>query len=776
MKATINGICLFMTLTLMACGGGGGGGDASTTQTSRALTEGETQSGFIATAGEVDTYQLTAAETNRFLHLHCTEATSGSEVDLLVTVYEEVNGERVRLFGKHKPDGATLSADLDLWIYVDTPKELYITVRDFMDDDSSTTIPYRLTYTYQDSAEGNHDFSTARSLAIGSDNAMSDAIEDIGEVDCFTFAPQADGVYAIDVAHHIPIGGSPVQLAVSLYDRNGNRIQRLAEPHHTILTYLEQSGGPYFVIVEDNDSMDGDSSAPYDIRVEAVAASEARDNDEAAAATVIASDGVDGYTAAGAIDYGCSSVSPGHFADADWYRLFIGEQSGATTYHQIELTIDNGDTIKGTAPLRVTVADANLETVTSHDFTSGGEAYRNQFRVENGEYYISVVPANSQRLDRSATYRVALREATSTDTVEETDDNTINSAIALGDQDPVEGYVSYHADVDWYAMEVNTASAAVLAVDLTTAEASIVDYHLSIWRGDQMITKRTDMDGSDGPTHLKTAILIPAEDPPTVATYYVKVCDAQNNEGSSSAYTLTADVEPVAGAPGGIAQTAGQPLYYYDEVNQEANETAEVELEIFSTHQPHFKANTDWLDFRNNPHVTYTAQGDATQIRFPWISGYIDYQGDRDLFRLDFDKLDPAGTETSWYYDVEIRLVVSSGSDVEYVWKLYRDSNNNAIVMDDPTSPDGYIACAGDTTPLVMESLDLTTPTGDETFWVGSEWGQGATFYIGMSDFNYLLLPEDESPNSEPDDDWGYDAPYYFTLTLTYHPGQATPD
>jgi hypothetical protein len=155
----------------------------------------------------------------------------------------------------------------------------------------------------------------------------------------------------------------------------------------------------------------------------------------------------------------------------------------------------------------------------------------------------------------------------------------------------------------------------------------------------------------------------------------------------------------------------------------------------------------------------------------------VDYQDDRDFFQIDLGKLDSTGAETSWYYDVTVRLVVPvPGNEVEYVWKLYRDSNENAIIMDDPTSPDGYKACAGDTTPETVEAMDLTTPTGDDTFWIGSQWGEDAKFYLGIGDFNYLILPATDETNDQPDNDWGYDAPYYFTMTLTYHPGQAYPD
>ena len=778
MKHIQRSMWLFMVLIVMACGGASSD-PADSEPAVRSLNIGETQTQFISTEGEVDTYLIRIVETNRFLHIHCEEKTSDSNVDLLVTVFEEINGQRVRLFGKHKPDGAMLGADLDLWIYIDVPKDLTITVRDLMDDDAAIDIPYHLTATLEDSADGNHNFSNARLLSVGAADAAGDAIDQIGEVDCFTFAIATSGVFAVNVDHFKPVGGTPVQLAMSLYNHNGNLIQRLADPYHTILAYLTTDSSPYFLIVEDSDSLDGDAGAPYDITIDSVEVVEARENDIMDDAIPLAIDLLDTYTAAGAIDYGCSSISPDHAGDLDWYRFTLGLTGGATTYHQVRLTIDNGETIDGTAPIRVVVYNAVMEMVTAHDFSTGGNAYQNQFRAPNGEYFIAVAPANTRRLDRRSSYHVQLKESTLNDTVETTDDNTVNSAIDLVGGLPTEGLVSYHSDVDWYGLTVDTDTPRILSVELI-ADASIVDYQLTIWRGVQMIKKVTDMNGSDGLTHLKTSVLVPQDDLQPTATYHFKVCDAQNNEGSSITYAITADSEPVAGDPGHTAQTIGRTLHYYSETDTEADEVDEVELEIFSSLQPSFKANSDWLDFRNpsTEGIEMTTPGDGTtRITFPWICGYVDHQDDRDFFQIDLGKLNPDGTETAWYYDVQVRLVVPApGSEVEYVWKLYRDSNRNAIIMDDPTSRDGYKACAGDTTPLTTDAVDMTTPMDDEPFWIGSQWGENAKFYIGVSDFNYLRLPETNTANLEPDNDWSYDAPYYFTITLTYHPGQAFPD
>ena len=104
--------------------------------------------------------------------------------------------------------------------------------------------------------------------------------------------------------------------------------------------------------------------------------------------------------------------------------------------------------------------------------------------------------------------------------------------------------------------------------------------------------------------------------------------------------------------------------------------------------------------------------------------------------------------------------------------------------MDNPGADDGYRACNGDMT-LTTEAINppIITPAGTEEFYVGDLWTTDTpryyTVYIGMSDYNYVNLPTSnpDSPtvNPDPDNDWGYDAPYYFKVTLTYHPGVSYP-
>jgi hypothetical protein len=779
MNTKIKVILPMLLFIVVGCSGGSGGdsGESEITE----MQVGVTESAFIDEAGDVDTYHLRAAETNRFLSINCNEKASGSGVEVLVTVFEEdASGNRVRLFGKHKPQDATPPANLDMAVYIDQPKDLYITVRDLMDDDASTEIAYHLTCEFMDAGEDNHDFSNAQHLAIGSSNIYLDAIEEVGEVDCFTFSPQTAGVYNVTVAHMSEnYLFTNVQLAMSLYDGEGNRIQGVTAPNRTILSCLDPEDGPYYVTVHDSDDMHKDSAATYAMTVAEAAAGEMLANDAWDTSFILETDGSGMFIAEGAIEYASASGTEDYGPDADWYEFDMPESWASS--QAVQFTISVSEEVNTASILRVEVCDETLSPITSHDFYCSGGAYENRFQAGSGIHYISVTPLNPGKLAGSAGYVVQLQPGD----LDDDDNNTETDATELQSGVQVEGDIGYHSDVDWYSIRVDTATAGILGVELT-ADASIIDYQLSIWRGVQLIKKVSDLSGMVDETHLKTAVYIP-NDYQGTAVYHIKVCDAQNDEGSEVAYRLTATESGIPVDVPDIAQVgAGDVLRYYsesDEQTENGGAYTDVELEIFSGYQPTYLANTDWLDFRasilpGGVGVSYFSDSTAT-ITFPWIAGYIDYQGDRDIFEIDFDKLSVYGEETEWYYDVQIRLLVPQpGSHVEYVWKLYRDRNRNGVIMDDPTSPDGYKACAGDDTPDVQEGLDQTVPGGNDTFWIGSEWGEDAKFYIGISDFNYEHLPDSGEPlmeNPDPDDDWGYDVPYYFQLELTYHPGEARP-
>lgn len=760
-------------LFLVACSSDSGdsSGDAGMAE----LTMGVTETGTIETMGEVDTYSLQVAETNRYLTITCDEKSSGSGVDLMVTVFEEdEDGNRTRLFGKHKPLDATPPADIDMTLYIDEPKNLIITVRDVMDDDASSTVAYHLTCDYAGSGEGNHDFANAVSLSIGASSIL-DAIEEVGEVDCFTFSPDSTGVYSVEVAFTSNYSATDVQLATALYDADGNRIQTITEPDTVMLALLDPADGPFYVTVHDSDDSDSDTSAVYGVSVVSVNAGETMANDAFTSATLLTQAGGE-FEAEGALEYSSASPSIGDGEDMDYYAFELTDPA-PDTYQAVDIVISGDSSANASLIFRVEVYDENYAVLMSRDVTCTGDDYQNRFRAESGTHYVSIIPLNPNKLDSGAEYRITLTPGD----LDDDENDTIADAITLTSGDPEEGGIGYMADVDWYSLAVDINSPQIVSVSLV-GDSCIVEYQLSIWRDGVLIDQFSDIDGTDGETQLKTAFYVPGDG--GSATYYFKVGDAQNDEGTNASYTITATAEDI---PASVDLIEGETPRYYSEADEQEAEVGddytELELEINSVDQPIYLANTAWLDFKASTlpdGVATSLEADGTTlITFPWIAGYIDYQGDRDMFQIDLDKLTEAGTETEWYYDIEIRMVVlSPGSDVEYVWKFYRDSNTNGIVMDDPTARDGYKACAGDQTPETTEVMDLTVPdeTKDETFWVGSDWGDGEKFFLGISDFNYEIIPSTGEENPDNDNDWGYDRPYYFKLQLTYHPDIAEPE
>ena len=126
-------------------------------------------------------------------------------------------------------------------------------------------------------------------------------------------------------------------------------------------------------------------------------------------------------------------------------------------------------------------------------------------------------------------------------------------------------------------------------------------------------------------------------------------------------------------------------------------------MEVDSLIQKTYPADTALLAFNNGTPaqgVSITENADQTRtIVFPWIAGYIDYQGDHDWYAIDLESWMEAGValDTSWYYDIQIELHVDSpGTDVEYVWKFFRDVNGNRILVDRPQDSNGFFASAGD--------------------------------------------------------------------------------
>lgn len=775
---------------------------------------------------DVDLYHINVDQTQPYLRVYCDES-SATAVDLLVVAYDgrPQPGGSNRIFGVQKDEDNSQAAEIDFLIPIaETSGNIYITVRDLMDDDkhNTQTQAYRLTVSYATTFGGPDNVQNITELIL--DTTTTGNIADCNFVNGLSFSPVEDGVYKFYIDP--PSTDSPVQLVSRLYDATGSRLQRVNAPSTTILAYLTVANAPYLLTSQDADKSGRFTDEPYTVTVTQVDSGlvdEALTNDTSDTPTVLTAEGGI-FTATGSIDYNCSSnLATGNAGDRDWYRFTVGDGDAETVYHQVQITMDN-DGENDPAIIRATVyADPGGTTpIIAHQFHTFGDSYEpflNQFRAQTGTYYLMVEDVS---VIAGTGYTVTLQEAGLTsdeDTYEQIDENHIDTARALPLTTTDPTMISYVGDVDWYSVDVDTTTPQILSVYLDSA-ASEVDYELGIWvDGDSSATKRVaDLDGTDGATHLKTSIYIPAGEGGGSITYYIKVADAQSNDGSAEPYEISADVALI---PTDISCVGAPSAYYYNEATEQARansaevtfttEDDDLQIDIYSNYTPKFVVNTNRLDFQN---ATSEAVIDDTTntITFPWIGGYIDYQGDHDVFKVNFS---PMTDVTTWYYDVKIELKApcADGSHVEYVWKLYQDGNGDATannrVIDYPPgeddegnayNTDGYKACAGDTTPSdskadepynTSQTIDIVTPDDDDrTFYIPSEDSDGVAadndsqFFLSISDMVFQKLPDTGNNNDRSslddvpwkDDDWGYDgSPYFFRVTLTYHPGETSP-
>ncbi|MGA1791230.1 MAG: hypothetical protein ACMUIM_07075, partial [bacterium] len=493
-------------------------------------------SGAISAPGEVDWYHYRAVEANNLLLVNCSSNTSRSDVELLVTVYQEnPEGRRVRLYADHAPEDSQLPADIKMNIYIDVPKDIYISVRDLMDDESSD-YPYYLSIDFANGSEGNENFAQAIPLICDHpESCHTDFIDNIGDVDCYRFEAPEDGVYAISVDFSPFPGGSDVALSIDLYDLNGILRETLSRPqqeNYQLLPYLE--AGEYYVLIDDYGRDDFDTASSYKICVASVSSHEENEDDSMENAAPMAYDpSTYTYSVNGSLDYS---------EDRDWYRLSL-EDIDAVGFKVLSVRLDDRDEGIENFTYQINCQDSERRVLLSHNYPGGSSAYRNQIRAGEGDHYLNIQAAPGHLISQSAPYQVSVQVLDIIDIAEEivkyTDANTgvpvtgndrIDTADVLVSGHTSQGKIGYRGDEDWYAITLDdTSKPQILEVFLDTAsQPTCVDYYLSIMR-DRVIRKAYKSIGEDEPVELKMGLLIPAIESPVPVTYYMRVCDYQGD-------------------------------------------------------------------------------------------------------------------------------------------------------------------------------------------------------------------------------------------------------
>lgn len=809
---------MLIVFSLVACGGGGDDSGNSGPQIQE-LSLDETTTGDISQKGEVDWYRFNAVEVNSTLSVSCQGSYNNSPVDFMMTIYEkDENGQYVTIFGESAKEDVFAPADLNIKVAINEPRELYIAVRDFKDDDASPEgqrIPYRLTASYSGEAEDNNTFASAMDLPVGAgQTCLTESIFPVMDVDCYRFAiADGAGVYRITASFDLDDDTHmPVNLGIELYDGEGQLVQefkgqRPVDNTYLLLPYLEN--GEYFMVVKDQGS-DDESQYDYSICIEPVAATEIVANDTTATAEE-RTPGPDGYTLDGTLEY---------VQDEDWYVLDVPTTSGNSSqnirinffqaFGQVPESLRSQVSPAG---YRITVRDGSNNVIHSYDLSViVAEPYQVEIAAGSGEQnYVVVQPLFNDQMLVAMPYQLNIQIIEVSDEGESPDGQE-TARVLNPDGETVTGKIFKLGDVDNYQITVDTTNTTggprVLEIYFDTTEQSEVAYTVNVtWDGKHRVLKDINgfENGADEGAHFKTSYFLP-ETTGTGTTINLEVSDDQGNDGSDVTYTLKVNVLEIPSGLPALEDAAGvvsNPVYF-DEPGEKLDTTATniTVVEYYNENQPDFESNSTMLDVMAAEMAGNTWQSD-------WIAGFVDYDGDRDIFELNFNDIvgpDVEGAPEDWYFDIQVHMFAPA-SDVEYSWTLFRDRQPNEVLVErtfwenadaedfeyDPNG-EGIIASWADM-EITQENHNVIIPSTqdaayDHPLWVGDEWAQ-SRFYISINDFNRAVESRtlDElteayipTPNQIPDNDWGNTnsdpvvRPYYFQVSVTFHPGCSSPD
>ena len=742
-------VLLFILLGIIACGGPDGPSDSSDDSGIKELSLNQRSTGTISQVGEVDWYHYRAIDTNNVLQVQCHGDTVTPPLEFLVQVYEQDdNGNYERIWGTHAPEDAVQPADLIMNIPIDHPKDLYITVRDLLDDEASDRIPYYLDLAYIHEPVDNETFTQATEITVDDQVGATDQINDIADVDCFRVSIVSSGVYGFDLGFDF-LMDSQVRLDVKVYNDLGDLIysaDSLRIEEYLWRLYLET--GDYYIVVEDHGRDDADMSSPYTLCVSSADADEVLVNDSQLTAQTISPSpdvSIEGGTA---IEYQ---------QDQDWYAVAIASPP-AGSFSTIILTLTDTIPSNLAARFEIVIEGPDGEQILVHEYASSASRYTVQQKVNAGQNLIGIRPVSGTNVQMALEYELTVEVATIEDPAEtdgDGNDGIDEADILTPPSDSVEGKIGFRGDADWYTISVNQGTGSqVLNVSFTADDVSDVEYCLDVMMNTGVrIESFSDNNSSGLPAQFNASYFIPESTSGGIQNYFLRVGDCQSDDGNDINYTLEIRVDEtpanVVAFPG--PNNGGKGTYYFSEsienglvvgTDKDTAAALEVECAIYPQYDPEFNAENQLLKVAAlDTENTYVSD---------WIAGYIDYRGDQDWFVLDVKSMipdDATQAPEDWYYDVQIRMY-SPGSDVEYAWKLYRDRGSdstppNGIVIErtpgvtdsEYIDSDGIMAAWA--TSLVTGTpgvVDVTVPDSGVDFWIGDEW-QDDWYYLSISGF-----------------------------------------
>lgn len=823
-------LCILFCLLFLGLSGCGSSGEEPSGESSSGIVALELESeaeGRISTKGEIDWYEYTAVEAGRTLKVYFQESdVTDSFMAFSITAYDVLDDGTLRpIIGWVASEDSVVMDDIVLNIPIEGRRRIRFAVREYMDDDFSDRLPYKLEIMYEGLADSrdNSTFVNATEVGVGTDADLcaADSIDEVGMLNVHTFTITDAGVYRVSAAYD---GTPSVNLGMQLFDAEGNRLHQFSgarpnDSYYFFLTYLE--AGQYYLSTYDQGRDDVDGGMGYHVCVAPVDAPEANANDSMDnPETLDVPVGDTGYLLDAALSY---------MEDEDWYLINIPDDTDTSSYNlRIELEpTDNAvlDALDSQhLKCRVRVLDAAGTVLYDYETAVGATATPVEIgRGQGNAHYVVVTPIFDHLMEEIP-YQAVLK------VLEVSDPNEQEGCITLSTGVEYTGKIIKVGDTDQYCITPGIDTGAkILEVYFETDEGgSEVDYVVSVDYGQthQVLRdkyKNATTRGEDA-LELRSSYFLNSDNINEDGTVMLTVKDDQNNSGDNCEYHLRVNVVSVQTAlPAGIdlSGVGGDTPEFFSETEEFAIADNSVTIvEYNSVNNPEFNVNTSDL-------VVDAGLVDGGSWTSPWLAGYVDYDGDRDLFELNLDNLiNTLAEDASYYFDIQVQFYAPASS-IDFFWALFRDGDHDGA--DGPNgqllertlfvneelgasyeydyletrqyreNSEGIIAAWADmdfdnaVNGGVVNST-VPEPGTDQQFWIGDGW-RGSKFYFSIQDFNRIGLDTEwdpdggennegamvQIPNPELDNDWGYPppngtgAPYFFQVSVTYHAGASYP-
>jgi hypothetical protein len=462
----------------------------------------------------------------------------------------------------------------------------------------------------------------------------SDHIQPVGDVDPWTFdVPTAGQVIHLVVSNDADF--SPIRLQVTLLDPMsvsvrtdtfmGNGKQKID------IQVIATSAGTFKALVSDVGNDGEDRRNPYFISVDLLTETDMNEpNDDRMHATVL----TPGMEAHGTI---------GFQGDEDWFSL----DTPAGKLIHIDLAAPAPVMPMMTVKLRYELyaPDGTTRVAESTEPGTGAVMLQENRAVKNqaGKYFIRIIDATNSHADLMRLYGISASFVDEPDAQDRAAPNdTAMTATQVTSGQTLTAFIAAKADVDWYAIDIPSASPSTPQLITVTAHMGMspVDLQFEVFLPDgrtlicasdaECKALRFVVDGTRCNGDLATAHVARAP-----GKYLVAVRDHQDDDYDAAiSYMIT------------IANPA----------EPDANERYETNCDM----------NEDGCKSMARAIPAMTASTSQV-IAFPWVDGAISYAGDEDWFRFDVPGNMPpiAGQNGDWRVQLELNKMGPSAVELE---------------------------------------------------------------------------------------------------------------